>query len=115
MTSANVIGFPENDTRMTDALAANGFAASPVRSASDLHPGAAVFLSGDMDGWLDTLRETRALYPRTFLVVVTRIPDAGKWLDALEAGADDYGSLPLDSKQMQWIVRSFMGRQAASS
>jgi hypothetical protein len=33
------------------------------------------------------------------------LPDHEKWLDALEAGADDYSCMPLDRQQLRWLFR----------
>ena len=107
MTPVQIIGFPEEDSRVAEGLAANGCYARRIGRTSELQADRAVFVYGDNAGWLELLREIRALHPSTFLVVVTRIPDSSKWLEALEAGANDYCSLPLERQQVQWLIRSF--------
>jgi DNA-binding NtrC family response regulator len=65
-----------------------------------------VFICGDSTRWLETLRRIRAARPLELVIVVTRLPDTGKWLDALEAGADDFFCLPLDPQQMRWFIQN---------
>ncbi len=123
VTSIQLIGFsdgcPANDgcgdesNRITASLAAHGFRAGRVGSIAELQPDVAAFVSGDSAGWLETVREIRAMYPRIFLVVVTRIPDSAKWLDALEAGANDYCSRPLDRQQVGWLLQPLDKSRAA--
>ena len=42
--------------------------------------------------------------PRLPVVVVTRLPDSQRWLDALEAGARDYCGAPFERTQLRWIL-----------
>jgi DNA-binding response OmpR family regulator len=43
-------------------------------------------------------------------VVVTRIPETREWLDALEAGATDYCSAPIETRQLRWLMESALPR-----
>jgi DNA-binding response OmpR family regulator len=43
-------------------------------------------------------------------VVITRTPDTREWLDALEAGATDYCSVPIDTRQLHWMLESVLPR-----
>ncbi len=40
------------------------------------------------------------------VVVVGRLGDTERWLDALEAGAFDYCAPPLDGDQLLWVLES---------
>lgn len=48
------------------------------------------------------------------VVVVSRLPHASEWLDAMDAGAADYLAPPFDGQQLRWILESncrrFAGR-----
>ena len=44
--------------------------------------------------------------PRLPVVVVTRLPDSQRWLDALEAGARDYCGAPFERTQLRWILET---------
>jgi DNA-binding response OmpR family regulator len=52
----------------------------------------------------------RAERPTLPFVVVTRIPETGEWLDALEAGATDYCSAPFESRQINWLMEAALPR-----
>ncbi|MBI4906137.1 MAG: response regulator [Acidobacteria bacterium] len=40
------------------------------------------------------------------VVVLSRLPDARDWLNAMDAGAADYVVPPLDLRQLHWILQS---------
>jgi len=42
--------------------------------------------------------------PRLPVVVITRLPDSRRWIDALEAGARDYCGAPFERIQLRWIL-----------
>lgn len=65
-----------------------------------------VFVSGDEERYLDTLRSIRSHLAAPPVVVVTRTADSCRWLNALEAGAADYCSAPFEPKPIQWILAS---------
>src|SRR5262249_39540047 len=52
------------------------------------------------------LEELRRKKPGLPVVVVSRLPDTANWLDAMDAGAADYGAPPFDARHLQWIVQS---------
>jgi hypothetical protein len=66
---------------------------------------AAVFVCGDRTGWLEQICRIRETHGRVFVVIATRTPDHTKWLDALEAGANDYCCAPMDTRQFEWLRR----------
>ena len=107
MQFVTLIGFPDD---LADAMAA-GFASEGYRvnrkwNLSDLRPDAtATLICADDSGWRETIAKVRALYPRMFLIAATRLPDHETWLDALEAGADDYLCTPLEPRQLRWLFR----------
>ncbi|HTS63282.1 MAG TPA: hypothetical protein VMH28_14750 [Candidatus Acidoferrales bacterium] len=71
-----------------------------------------VFASGN------TLGEVRARRPELPVVVVARIPEVNDWLDALDAGANDYCGGPFEPTQVRWVLESSLravpGQRAAA-
>ncbi len=65
-----------------------------------------VFLSGDGPDVVRNLSALRQAAPSIPLVVVTRLPESGRWLDALEAGAQDYCGAPFERVQVRWIMET---------
>ncbi len=53
---------------------------------------------------LETVKTLRASSPRTSIVVVSRLPEVMDWLDAIEAGADDYCAPPFEDAHIRWIL-----------
>jgi len=72
----------------------------------DLQDADIVFAGGEPSQYLALLRLIRDERPGLPFVVVTRIPETTAWLDALEAGATDYCSLPVESRQIRWLMES---------
>jgi DNA-binding NtrC family response regulator len=54
-------------------------------------------------GLLGLLRELRQEVP---VVVVSRLPETGDWLDAIEAGAADYCAAPFEAELIRRIVEN---------
>ena len=73
-----------------------------------------VFAGGDGKQYLTLLRGIRQARPALPFVVVARIPETSEWLDALEAGATDYCSAPLELRQISWLMEAVL-RQAGSA
>ena len=73
----------------------------------------AVFCNGDSTGYPALLRHIRDARPELPVVVVTRLPETHKWLNALDAGAADYCSAPFESIQVRWIVSAILRRGGA--
>jgi DNA-binding response OmpR family regulator len=63
-----------------------------------------VFAGGDRKQYLTLLQGIRQARPALPFIVVTRIPETSEWLDALEAGATDYCSAPLEVRQVTWLM-----------
>ena len=76
--------------------------------AADLADADIVFANGEGKQYLSLLQKLRGLVPALPFVVVTRIPETSDWLDALEAGATDYCSVPFDPRHMSWLMESAM-------
>lgn len=63
---------------------------------------------------LDHIRFLRNHCPAAAIIVLSRNAEVSAWLDALEAGADDYYAAPLDGTQVRWMIESMrVGRSAA--
>ncbi len=49
------------------------------------------------------------------VVVVSRLPEVDDWLDAMDAGAADYCAVPLEGRQLDWILESNLGKFRSAS
>jgi DNA-binding response OmpR family regulator len=65
-----------------------------------------MFASGEPTRYKSLLRRVREARPTLPFIVVTRTPETMHWLDALEAGATDYCSVPIETRQLHWLVES---------
>jgi DNA-binding NtrC family response regulator len=79
-------------------------------AAGELSEADIVFAGGEPEQYLSLLERVRAARPDLPFVVVTRLPETGKWLDALEAGATDYCSVPVETRQIQWMMETAFPR-----
>jgi DNA-binding response OmpR family regulator len=61
---------------------------------------------------VEQIRTVRDQCPAAPIIVVSRSADESAWLDALEAGADDYYAAPLDRTQIRWMVDALAARSA---
>ena len=85
----------------------SGASGDVALSESDAH---IIFCGGDHSAyavWIRTLREARPDLP---VVVVTRLPEVDKWLDALDAGAADYIGAPFEQGQIRRIVDTVLSQ-----
>ena len=72
-------------------------------------PGTQVlFAAGDRDDYRETIRLLVAKRPATAVVVVNRLPENARWLDALELGAADYCGAPFEPVQIRWLLDGVM-------
>lgn len=69
-----------------------------------------VFACGEPARYMSLLRHVREARPTLPFVVVARIPETKEWLDALEAGATDYCSEPIKTRQLRWLMESALPR-----
>lgn len=67
-------------------------------------PAQIIFCGADM-AVVAKLRQTR---PDASIIVVSRHPEVGGWLDSIEAGASDYCAAPFEAAQVQWILETRM-------
>jgi DNA-binding response OmpR family regulator len=65
-----------------------------------------VFAGGEPRYYMSLLRRVREAWPKLPFIVVTRIPETMEWIDALEAGATDYCSVPIETRQLHWLMES---------
>jgi DNA-binding response OmpR family regulator len=63
-----------------------------------------VFAGGEPAWYLTLLKRVREARPALPFVVVTRTGETDEWLDALEAGATDYCSVPIEARQLHWLM-----------
>lgn len=61
----------------------------------------------------DELTTLRQACPRAIIIAVGLHGSEAKWLEAIEAGADDYYALPLEREQLEWLLAS--ARRALSN
>ncbi len=71
-----------------------------------------VFAGGDGPDYREIVRQLTALRPGLRVVLVNRLPENARWLDALELGATDYCGAPFEPVQMRWLVDSVMRQPA---
>lgn len=69
-----------------------------------------IFAGGEPTCYMSLLRRVREARPTLPFIVVTRIPETVEWLDALEAGATDYCSMPIETRQLGWLIESALRR-----
>jgi len=71
-----------------------------------------VFSTGDTSDYPDVIGR---LVGKTPVVVVSRLPENRRWLDALELGAADYCGAPFEPVMMRWLVDSVLRRSVAAA
>jgi DNA-binding NtrC family response regulator len=74
-----------------------------------------VFAGGEPSHYMPLLMQVRETMPTLPFVVVTRIPETSAWLDALEAGATDYSSTPIEKRHMQWLMESALPQPSVAA
>jgi DNA-binding response OmpR family regulator len=63
---------------------------------------------------LDNVKLLRQQCPSAAIIVLSRAAEVSDWLDAIEAGADDYYAAPLDGAQVRWMIESMRTRRTAA-
>lgn len=106
MRTITLIGFDQATTlRLTTDLAAQRCSVTCKNRTSEIPSEAlALLVCGDDPQWQVTVRQARSRRPDIRVVVITRMPDTSKWLDALDAGAHDYCGVPLDPYLVMWLL-----------
>ena len=75
----------------------------------------AVFVAGDGDQYKETVALLRIGRRDLPLILVNRLPDNQRWLDALEMGATDYCGAPFEQVQIEWLLEGALrGARAAA-
>ena len=74
-----------------------------------------VLVCGDDRKCMDMLALSMKRGQRIPYVVVTRLPDTARWLDALEAGAVDYWAGPFERTQFRWLLDSALPRTRSAA
>jgi DNA-binding response OmpR family regulator len=122
MSRITLLGLPEDlGNQLARVLRDESHQVSRCLYISDLRRNSncgAVFISGDAPDYPQTLALIREAHPVLPVIVVTRLPEARNWLDALEAGAADYCGAPFEHVQLRWILGSIRpqgARQPAQS
>ena len=81
-----------------------------------LPPSADVILaSGDHRNCLKLLTTLRAQSCKVPFIVVNRLPETARWLDALEAGATDYWAAPFERIQLRWLLQAALARTSRAA
>jgi DNA-binding NtrC family response regulator len=73
-----------------------------------------VFAGGDGPDYRDIVRQLTVRRPGLRVVLVNRLPENARWLDALELGAADYCGAPFEAVQMRWLVDSVLRHPVAA-
>jgi DNA-binding response OmpR family regulator len=73
-----------------------------------------VFAGGDGPDYRETVRQLTARRPGLRVVLVNRLPENYRWLDALELGAADYCGAPFEPLHIRWLVDSVMRHPVAA-
>lgn len=106
MRLIGLVNFPDSAaTDLTSVMARLGF--QTVRSDEGYEAGTnggAVFVWGEQAGFLEAVRQIRARQRKTFIIIATGSPDYERWLDALEAGANDYCCVSGNDDKMGWML-----------
>ena len=80
----------------------------PVLQSLDSVPGREnafdVIFCGAEAGLIDRVRRSN---PEARIVAVTRLAETDRWLDAIEAGADDYCAAPFEAFHLRWTLDGF--------
>jgi DNA-binding NtrC family response regulator len=74
----------------------------------------AVFVAGDNARYRETMSLLRTRRQDLPLILVNRLPENARWLDALEMGASDYCGAPFERVQIQWLLEGAL-RQAPAA
>jgi DNA-binding NtrC family response regulator len=112
MPHVTLLGLPEDlAQQLAQVLRAEAHQVNRRMFLQDLQRGpraAVVFISGDSPDFRNSLALLREAEPGLPVVVVTRLPGASQWLDALESGAADYCGAPFERVQLRWIMQSVL-------
>ena len=74
-------------------------------SGADLQKDADVIFCDAEANVINSLRKTA---PSARIIAVSRLAETDRWLDAIEAGADDYCALPFETFHLRWTLDRFL-------
>ncbi len=85
-----------------------------VVERAQLGPVALIVVTLDNDSqWRTTIQTLRQCAPNAAVIAYSRLPDEHLWIDALEAGAYDFLSSPLNRRDLEWLLgRAIQGRKS---
>jgi DNA-binding NtrC family response regulator len=110
MSQVTLLGLPDDlAQQLAQVLRAEAHQVNRRMYLQDLQRGpraAVVFISGDTPDFRNRIALLRETEPALPVVVVTRLPGARQWLDALDSGAADYCGAPFERVQVRWIMQS---------
>ena len=92
------------EAELAASLTAASFGVQRVASAQPDVSGDLVFCTTG-----PAFHVAKALFPHLPVIVVSRLPDANEWLDALEAGAADYCAPPFEVIHLRWLIETHVG------
>ena len=119
MSRVTLLGLPDDlGNQLTRVLLDESYQVSRRLYVSDLRRNpncCAVFISGDAPDYRQTISLLRQTHPGLPVIVVTRLPEAWHWLDALDAGAADYCGAPFERVQLRWILGSVLSQPRAAA
>jgi hypothetical protein len=64
---------------------------------------------------VDQVRRLKRANPNSSVIVASRLPEVSDWLDALEAGAEDYCAAPFEGIQVRWVLESHVRAASAAA
>jgi DNA-binding response OmpR family regulator len=87
--------------------------ADTIESAARHRGVDAIFAGGDAPDYRETVRRLVARRPDVPVVLVNRLPENTRWLEALELGAADYCGAPFEPRQVAWVVDAALRHRAS--
>jgi len=100
-------------TRVLRKIGHDVEAAGSLEAAVRNRKAAVIFAGGDAPDYRETVRHLVDRRPDAPVVLVNRLPENMRWLDALELGAADYCGAPFEAVQVRWVVDSALRRTVA--
>jgi len=112
LSHITLLGLPDDLARqLASVLRAEAHQVTRRKYLQDLQRGpraVVVFISGDTPDFRNNITLLHEAEPDLPVVVVTRLPGASQWLDALDSGAADYCGAPFERVQVRWILQSVL-------
>jgi len=75
-----------------------------VESAARPSDAKILFVGGDGPDYRAVVQELTLRRRDAAVIVVNRLPENSRWLDALELGAADYCGAPFEAIQVNWLI-----------